>query len=1080
MNNPATFYVTGGTLAQDAPSYVRRQADEELYQALHRSEFCYVLTSRQMGKSSLMVRSAIRLRQEGLSVAVLDLTSLGVNLSVEQWYDGLLMKLGEQLDLEDELDKVWEAHPQLSPLQRWLRAVETVLPAESEQPIILFIDEIDLVGSLPFSTDEFFAAIRECYNRRSEQPALQRLTFCLLGVASPSDLIQDVRMTPFNIGRRIELDDFSEQEAAPLAQGLQGESRSPDIAATLLRRVLYWTGGHPYLSQLLCQAIAQDTSLSKAAGVDRLCTDLFFSSRAREQDNNLIFVRDRILGSKEDRAALLDLYQQVRKRGKVADDDTNPLVNVLRLSGLVRVVDNSLQVRNRIYAQVFDREWIIANMPDAEKRRQKAAFRRGALRAGVIAGVIILSLFGGWYWYMDGYVWDHESYYNTYAKRFGVMVGVGELTEEQVRHRQISYRFYQKGRWTDPVESVYKVEAINSSKELTTEHGVGTYLPDVSKDKDVERECRWEYVRDEQGRLVYEQAYNKEKQLVWGLVYSPNVQGKLMRAAHYVGPLGFPSARFKNAAEFVEFEYSVQGGERVTRYFDRRHNPQIGPSGYHKSVSVFNEWGMRTEWSFFDQKGEPFLNKNGFHKNIMTYDDQGNLIKTSLFDEQGAPMLHSIGAQQAVMVYDNLGHEIEVLYYNKENPVLLKNGYHKIKKKYDSHGNQVEWACFDEQGEPALHKDGYHKLISKYDERGNQVEWAYFDEDGKPTLHKNGYHKSTKRYDDRGNEIEWACFDEGGRPTLHKDGYHKIKSKYDDRGNEIEWTYFDEEGKPTLKKGGYHKGTSKYDDRGNRIEWKYFDEEGKPTLYKDGYHKLIKRYDERGNQIEWAYFDEDGKPTLHKNGYHKWTKRYDDRGNEIEWACFDGVGNPTLSKDGYHKSTKRYDDRGNQIEWAYFDKAGNPTLSKNGYHKWTKRYDDRGNQIEWACFDGVGNPTLSKDGYHKSTKRYDDRGNQIEWACFDEQGKPTLHKDGYHKLISKYDERGNQVEWAYFDEQGKPTLHNNGYHNSTAKYDERGNKIEWECFGKQGEAVQDRNGVHKVRNENLITAEFGDRPLTNP
>src|SRR4029079_4234443 len=86
--------------------------------------------------------------------------------------------------------------------------------------LVLFIDEIDTVRSLPFSTDEFFAAIRECYNRRVEEPAFERLTFCLLGVATPSDLIRDVRMTPFNIGRRIELNDFTEAEAAPLGCGL--------------------------------------------------------------------------------------------------------------------------------------------------------------------------------------------------------------------------------------------------------------------------------------------------------------------------------------------------------------------------------------------------------------------------------------------------------------------------------------------------------------------------------------------------------------------------------------------------------------------------------------------------------------------------------------------------------------------------------------------------------------------------------------------------------------------------------------------------------------------------------------------
>src|SRR5438105_11532555 len=99
---------------------------------------------------------------------------------------------------------------------------QVILPSLDTQDsrLVVFVDEIDYVRSLPFSTDEFFAAIRECYNRRAQDPEFERLTFCLLGVASPSDLIQDTRTTPFNIGRRIELTDFTPAEAAPLAAGL--------------------------------------------------------------------------------------------------------------------------------------------------------------------------------------------------------------------------------------------------------------------------------------------------------------------------------------------------------------------------------------------------------------------------------------------------------------------------------------------------------------------------------------------------------------------------------------------------------------------------------------------------------------------------------------------------------------------------------------------------------------------------------------------------------------------------------------------------------------------------------------------
>jgi hypothetical protein len=238
---------------------------------------------------------------------------------------------------------------------------------------VIFIDEIDIVRSLPFSTDEFFAAIRECYNRRAEEPEFERLTFCLIGVATPSDLIRDVRLTPFNIGRRIELNDFTPEEAVPLASGLGPEALglgegngsagslpeaaqgpTPD-AQRLLERILYWTGGHPYLTQRLCQAVADGhascvvcdashpsgrmthNARHSTAIVDRACEELFLSARAREQDDNLLFVREWLLKGGVDLAGLLEQYGRVRAGKRVAADDTNPLIDVLRLSGIVRL-----------------------------------------------------------------------------------------------------------------------------------------------------------------------------------------------------------------------------------------------------------------------------------------------------------------------------------------------------------------------------------------------------------------------------------------------------------------------------------------------------------------------------------------------------------------------------------------------------------------------------------------------------------------------------------------------------------------------------------------------------------------------
>ena len=132
QNEAASYYQIGGSLASDSPSYVVRKADRELEVALDAGEFCYVLNSRQMGKSSLRVRAMSRLQARGIVCVFVDLTGMGTqNLSPEKWYAGIIYALVSSSQLKLDWRKWWRENRDLfTPVQLLTLFIEEVLLVE--------------------------------------------------------------------------------------------------------------------------------------------------------------------------------------------------------------------------------------------------------------------------------------------------------------------------------------------------------------------------------------------------------------------------------------------------------------------------------------------------------------------------------------------------------------------------------------------------------------------------------------------------------------------------------------------------------------------------------------------------------------------------------------------------------------------------------------------------------------------------------------------------------------------------------------------------------------------------------------
>lgn len=386
-------FTVGGSVSVNA-LYVPRQADRELLGLCRAGEYAFILSSRQVGKSSLMLRTAQTLRAEGFQCVTFSLEYLGKETtSAEQFYHGILHELQKQLQFQTNPRTWWQARAHLSFAQRFSHFLGEVLLQEVTDPIIVFIDEIDTTLGVPYS-DDFFAAVRALYNARAEHPEYRRLSFVLIGVATPTDLIKDQTRTPFNVGKRVEVTDFIKSEAMELIKGFDFPEAH---ARQILQWILKWTKGHPYLTQRFCRAVAEDerTQWSERE-VDELAAGLFMGRNSRD-DSNLDFVQKGVLRYERDdkrrdmHLQMMQTYKDVlTSRRPIPDEEKSPIKSELKLTGIIQRQNGHLIVRNQIYQSVFDRKWIDEHWPakfwtPGMQRRMKYA-----LWTSIAVGLILL------------------------------------------------------------------------------------------------------------------------------------------------------------------------------------------------------------------------------------------------------------------------------------------------------------------------------------------------------------------------------------------------------------------------------------------------------------------------------------------------------------------------------------------------------------------------------------------------------------------------------------------------------------------------------------------------------------------
>lgn len=363
MNATLEFFQVGGTLSEDAPSYIERSADQQLLAALTEQALCLVLAPRQMGKSSLMVHAISTLKQSGKRSGIVDLQLLGSHADLEHWFRDVVFQICRSLSLKIDIIRWWQDHGRPGPTQRFVTFIEDIVLKELNGDIVIFIDEIDSILPLPFS-DEFFTSIRSIYNARASNPNFRRITFVLLGVATPSSFIRDRSRTPFNIGKSIVLSDFDQKSTGPFRQVLGSGSEN------LINRIFYWTNGQPFLVQkLAAAAFAWPENERSVSRIDDEVRRTYLECRI-ETDTHLRFIQDYLVAESSQTGRVLNIYRRILRGKPVAENERSPIQNRLKLSGVVRAENEKLVVRNRIYESIFNPDWIKANTPGISRKLQ--------------------------------------------------------------------------------------------------------------------------------------------------------------------------------------------------------------------------------------------------------------------------------------------------------------------------------------------------------------------------------------------------------------------------------------------------------------------------------------------------------------------------------------------------------------------------------------------------------------------------------------------------------------------------------------------------------------------------------------
>ena len=265
---PSASNAVGGAVPLDSEYYITRPADGEMRSSLmKRDSIVLIKGARQMGKTSLLARGLQFAREQGHQAVSTDLQKFNAEnfRTLDRLYRTMAESLADQLDLQTAPADTWD--PRRGPNANLERFLRREVLGRLQTPLMWAMDEVDRLFVTPFGS-EVFGLIRSWHNERALEPAgpWSNLTIAIAYATEASLFITDMNQSPFNVGTRLVLEDFTPLQVAELNRRYQSPIKSKDELTRFYRLV----GGHPYLvrrglHELSSQKISFDSFEAKAA-----------------------------------------------------------------------------------------------------------------------------------------------------------------------------------------------------------------------------------------------------------------------------------------------------------------------------------------------------------------------------------------------------------------------------------------------------------------------------------------------------------------------------------------------------------------------------------------------------------------------------------------------------------------------------------------------------------------------------------------------------------------------------------------------------------------------------------------------